>query len=61
MSTPLQSFSRCPEVPRSGTALEELLAATLPPKMLVRLLGITVSNLDRGEDVMDRQMTLPIN
>ncbi|KKB76983.1 DNA repair protein [Devosia soli] len=44
-----------------GAALEELLAATFPPKMPVRLLGVTVSNFDRGEDVVDSQLALPIN
>ena len=43
-----------------GAVVEELLAATFPPKMAVRLLGVTVSNFDRGEKPDQPQMALPI-
>ncbi|WEK06688.1 MAG: DNA polymerase IV [Candidatus Devosia phytovorans] len=43
-----------------GAVVEELLAATFPPRMAVRLLGVTVSNFDRGEQTDQFQMALPI-
>lgn len=45
-----------------GRIIEDLLAATFPPRMPVRLLGVTVSNFDRSEDKAhaSEQMALPI-
>lgn len=43
-----------------GAVVEELLAATFPPKMPVRLLGVTISNFDRSDAAKQSQMALPI-
>lgn len=43
-----------------GAVVEELLAATFPPRLPVRLLGVTISNFDRGDETAQAQMALPI-
>lgn len=55
----LPSFVRDRET--LGSVVETLLAATFPPRMPVRLLGVTVSNFDRSETPQANQMALPID
>lgn len=55
----LPSFVRDRET--LGNVVEALLAATFPPRMPVRLLGVTISNFDRSETPQADQMALPID
>lgn len=55
----LPSFIRDRET--LGAVVETLLAVTFPPRMPVRLLGVTISNFERSEMPQADQMALPID